>query len=87
MSVETLFLVGVGDVWALPAGELRAGMTIRWNYDVRSRVVSVRRNDRVVDVVEEYGDGTRYARQWRCDRLIACLVPAAGVPNPLQFHE
>lgn len=68
----TMHLQGIGRVAAIPASDVKRGMTITWNYGTTSTVASsVRKSDRSQEIVEEYADGTRYTRLFRVERLIA----------------
>ncbi len=40
-SVSTIHLIAIGDVEAIPAAELRAGMRVMWNYGYTSDVVAI----------------------------------------------
>lgn len=68
---QMMHLQGIGKVRAKPAGELRKGDRLTWNYGQTSTVVSVRPvGAQSVEVVEEYGNGKRYNRTFRRTRLV-----------------
>lgn len=68
----TMHLQGIGRVSAIPAKDVKRGMSITWNYGTTSTVASsVRKSDKSQEIVEEYADGTRYTRLFRVERLIA----------------
>ncbi len=70
-TIVTLHLQGIGKVPAKPAGDLRSGDTLVWNYGKTSRVVSVKPvGKQSIEVVEEYDGGKRFARLFRRTRLV-----------------
>lgn len=69
--METMHLQGIGEVPAKPAGELKVGDQLMWNYGTTSTVVSVKPcGTQSIEVVEEYDGGKRYNRTFRRHRLV-----------------
>ena len=70
--MNTLHLQGIGKVAAKPAGEIRVGDTLTWNYGYRYTVTAVEScGSKSVKVTERSATGQQYTRRMLRTRLVA----------------
>ncbi len=71
-TTQSVHLQGIGRVTAKPAGEIRVGDDLYWNYGIRYTVVAVEPcGTKSVNVTERSADGKQYTRRMLKTRLVA----------------
>lgn len=74
---NTIHLIAVGAVDAIPSSELQAGMQLVWNYGSVYDVLAIREiSAQFIEVTERSTEtGKEYARRLKKSRLVAAFWP------------
>jgi hypothetical protein len=76
MNTQTIRLIGIGQVSAVPLREVAPGDYIAWNYDSTSKVISMTPvGAKSVRLVEQC-NGKEYTRVKRLDKLVHRIPPS-----------
>ena len=77
--INAIHLQGIGNVDAIPAGEVKPGMRIAYNFGSLYEVLAVEPFKQSVRITERRMEcGTVYVRVARVNRLLAAFYPKAA---------
>lgn len=66
-------LIGIGEVNAQPAKDIKTGDTLMWNYGIKAIVTAiVKQTEKSIMIIERYGD-KEYRRTLRKSSLVCIL--------------
>lgn len=69
---QTIHLIGIGEVPAVPLSEVHPGDRLMWNFGTTSDVVSVtRKTAATFELVTRYADGQEFTQRKRGTTLVA----------------
>lgn len=74
-SPNAMRLQGIGVVQGTPAGELKPGDVIMWNFGYKSVVVELLKETAKTVTIRSEVDGTYYERKMGKTRLVCVLIP------------
>jgi hypothetical protein len=84
MSTDTVHLIGIGRIPAVPLSQVQPGDRITWNYGQTYTVVSNRQVTRTLwELTERVGDGREWTRRKQGTKLVARTL-RNGEPDPRQ---